>query len=283
MFKWAGAKHSEIPDFCNFFPSKFENFIEPFVGGGSVFFHLNRPNSTICDNNPELINFYKQISIGNSKDIVDICNSFGLKEETYYKIRDEYIPKNDIERACKYFYILKTCYRGMTRYNKKGKFNIPWGRYKSVNFEEILSPDHIDLLKNTRILHGNYLEAMNYATKNSFVFFDPPYDSEFKNYYLPFGKEEHTKLADYFKKTEFYSMMVIAKTDFIFSLYADNIIHEYDKSYRFRLTKDRVKKDQLEVKHLVIVNDKLKQNLLQSADDVETRSNASSLEQQFFV
>jgi DNA adenine methylase len=261
LFKWAGSKYSEIPSFCNFFPENFDKYIEPFVGGGSVFFHINKPNSIICDNNVELINFYKQLANGNAEKIAKLCESFGENEDDYYRMRDDYVATNDLDRAAKYFYILKTCYRGMTRYNKKGKFNIPWGRYKNVNFREIISDEHEKLLKSTTIISGNYSQAMEHATENSFAFFDPPYDSEFKNYFLPFGKEEHIKLADDFKNSKCCSMMVIAKTEFINSLYKDYIIHEYDKSYRFRITKKRVAKEQLEVKHLVIVNSVLKQKL----------------------
>lgn len=261
MFKWAGSKHSEIPNFSEYFPSTFDKYIEPFVGGGSVFFHINKSGSVICDNNVELIHFYKQLANGSAKQIVELCKSFGESEDNYYHMRDDYVPTNDLERAAKYFYILKTCYRGMTRYNKKGKFNIPWGRYKNINFEEIVSPDHESLLKSSTIISGDYTKAMEQATEDSFIFFDPPYDSEFKNYYLPFGKNEHTKLADVFKNSKSSCMMVIAKTDFISSLYEGCVIHEYDKSYRFRITKKRVSKEQLEVKHLVIANAALKSKL----------------------
>lgn len=261
MFKWAGSKHSEIPSFCNYFPDKFDKYIEPFVGGGSVFFHINKEGSVICDNNVELINFYNQLASGSANKIVELCKSFGESEDDYYRMRDDYVPSNDVERAAKYFYILKTCYRGMTRYNKKGKFNIPWGRYKNVNFSEIVSEEHEKLLKSSTIISGDYTQAMSYATEDSFAFFDPPYDSEFKNYYLPFGKEEHTKLASEFKASKCSCMMVIAKTEFISSLYEGCIVHEYDKSYRFRITKKRVSKKQLEVKHLVIANSVLMEKI----------------------
>jgi DNA adenine methylase len=264
MFKWAGSKNSEIPLFSEYFPTKFDKYIEPFVGGGSVFFHINKAGSVICDNNIELINFYKQLADGNAEEIVKLCKSFGETEDNYYHMRDDYVPKNDLERSAKYFYILKTCYRGMTRYNKKGKFNIPWGRYKNVNFQDIISPDHANLLKSSTIISGDYTKAMELATDDSFAFFDPPYDSEFKNYYLPFGREEHTKLAETFKTSKCSCMMVIAKTDFITSLYEGCITHEYDKAYRFRITKQRVSKQQLEVKHLVISNYTLQAKLAEN-------------------
>ena len=142
LCKWSGGKRDEIETFSKFYPKNFNRFIEPFVGGGAVFFDLNfdGPN-VINDVHPELINFYKQIKLGNAEKIFEILKTFGSGEYDYYKVRgggkklpsdvEIFQPKNDIDEAARFLYLRKSCYRGMLRYNKNGKFNVPWGRYKS--------------------------------------------------------------------------------------------------------------------------------------------------------
>lgn len=86
------------------------------------------------------------------------------------------------------------------------------------------------------------------------MFLDPPYDSEFTDYgYCKFGKEEHKKLAKYFKETKIKCLMCIGKTKFIEDLYKDYIIDEYEKKYRFKLYAKRIK-NEINVKHIIIKN-----------------------------
>ena len=88
----------------------------------------------------------------------------------------------------------------------------------------------------------------------NFMFLDPPYDSKFTNYgYCKFGKEEHEKLAECFKKTKIRCLMIIGKTELISNLYSDYIVDEYDKKYRFKLHSGRVG-NEIDTKHLIIKN-----------------------------
>ena len=104
-------------------------------------------------------------------------------------------------------------------------------------------------------MSSSFEEIFNqYGNENNFVFLDPPYDSEFTDYgYCNFGKEEHIKLSECFKKTKNKCLMIIGKTDFIVDLYKDYIVEDYDKNYKFKIHSNRVGKE-IDTKHLVIKN-----------------------------
>ena len=233
LIKWSGGKSDEITIFSKYFPSSYDCFIEPFVGGGSVFFYLNPPKAVISDVHSELIDFYSNVGIGNMNLIYDFMKNHPNDENTYYDVRDNMIVNTSLDRANRFYYQRKTCFRGMLRYNKDGKFNIPFGKYKQINYEELKNIKYQELLNRTTILNKDFEYIFeNYNDENSFVFLDPPYDSEFIDYgYCKFGKDEQIKLANLFKQTKNKCLMIIGKTDFIVGLYNDFIVEEYDKKY----------------------------------------------------
>lgn len=255
MIKWSGGKIDEIKNFEKYFPENYNLYIEPFVGGGSVFFYLNPKNAIINDIHKDLIDFYKSISEGKSREIYEFMNNNINDEKTYYKIRDEMLINDYLDNAKRFFYQRKTCFRGMLRYNKNGKFNIPFGKYKTINFNELLNKEYEILLKRTEILNTDFEYIFeNYNSNDNFMFLDPPYDSEFTDYgYCKFGKEEHEKLSQCFKTTKIKCLMIIGKTEFIEELYKDYIIAEYDKKYKFKLYNNRIG-NEINTKHLIIKN-----------------------------
>ena len=255
LIKWSGGKSDEIKMFEKYFPKHYDKYIEPFVGGGSVYFYLNPTNAIISDVHTELIDLYKSIGNGQGQEIYDFMEKTPNNEETYYKIRDEMIINNQVDSAKRFYYQRKTCFRGMLRYNKNGKFNIPFGRYKTINYSEIINKQYETLLSRTKILNKGFDYIFeNYDDENNFMFLDPPYDSEFTDYgYCQFGKEEQKKLALLFKNTKIKCLMVIGKTKFIEELYSGYIVGEYDKKYRFKLYDNRIG-DEINTKHLIIKN-----------------------------
>ena len=257
IIKWSGGKKDEIPKFNKYIPNKddINIYIEPFIGGGATFFHLKPNKSVINDVHKELIDFYTEIKKGNIDDIYNFMKETPNNEETYYKIRDTMKINNSLDSAKRFYYQRKTCFRGMLRYNKYGKFNIPFGRYKTCNYEDLKNKEYENLLKNTEIHNWDFEEIFNkYNDENNFMFLDPPYDSEFTDYgYCSFGKKEHEKLAECLKKTKNKWLMVIGKTPFIEKLYDGYIVEEYDKKYRFKLHSGRVG-NEINTKHLIIKN-----------------------------
>lgn len=255
IVKWSGGKAKEIKMFKEHYPKNFKRFIEPFVGGGAVFFDLENDSNVINDVHNDLINFYRQLKEGNSLDIYNLMSSYENNEKDYYFLRDEFIPSNDIERAFVFFYLRKTCFRGMLRYNKKGKFNIPFGRYKTYDFEILKDERYEKLLKNTEILSGDFSDIFNrYNDEENFVFLDPPYDSTFTDYgYCIYDKDKHIELAERFKNTKNKCLMVIGETDFIKDLYKDYIVDKYHKKYAFKIYNGRVG-NEIDNHHLIIKN-----------------------------
>jgi DNA adenine methylase len=125
LIKWSGGKSDEIKMFEKYFPKYYTIYIEPFVGGGSVYFYLNPINAVISDIHTELVDLYKNIGNGKSQKIFEFMEKNPNDENTYYKVRDEMIINDTLDSAKRFYYQRKTCFRGMSRYNKNGKLTIP--------------------------------------------------------------------------------------------------------------------------------------------------------------
>jgi len=255
LVKWSGGKSDEIKQFIGHIPQTFDTYLEPFIGGGSVFFHLAPKKAVISDVHKELVAFYKSIGEGKAKEIHEFMASNPNDEQTYYQIRDKMVIESDLDNAKRFYYQRKTCFRGMLRYNKDGKFNIPFGKYKTINYEDLLQPEYEKLLARTEVLNKSFEYIFeNYNSEDNFMFLDPPYDSEFTDYgYCQFGKEQQKRLAELFKQTKIKCLMIIGKTTFIEELYKDYIVGEYEKKYKFKLYAGRIG-DEINTKHLIIKN-----------------------------
>lgn len=255
IVKWAGGKQEEIKYIEKYIPSNYNTYIEPFIGGGALFFHLNPKKAVINDIHKDLIDFYTAIKNGKSMDIYNYMTINKNEEETYYKIRADDDKTDYLDNAKRFYYLRKTCYRGLSRYNKKGKFNVSYGFYKKCNFEVLKNNDYEKLFSNT-IIHNKSFEYIfeNYNDEENFLFLDPPYDNQFTNYgFSTFGKEEHEKLAKYFKTTKIKCLLIIGKTDFIENLYKDYIVDQYHKNYKIKIHSKRIN-DEINNIHLVIKN-----------------------------
>lgn len=255
LVKWSGGKTDEIKLFKQYIPETYTTYIEPFIGGGSLYFYLNPSSAVIGDVHTELISFYKSIAEGKGEDIYTFMETSPNTEETYYKIRDEMEITSPLDIAKRFYYQRKTCFRGMSRYNKQGKFNIPFGRYKTINYADLLDPAYTNLLSKTEILNEGFEHIFTtYNDETNFMFLDPPYDSEFTDYgYCKFGKIEHIRLSELFKTTRIKCLMIIGKTKFIEDLYDGYIVATYDKKYRFKIYDNRIG-DEINNQHLVIKN-----------------------------
>ena len=265
LIKWSGGKTDEINKFKEYIPDKYDTYLEPFIGGGAVYFYLSPKKAVISDVHPELIDLYKAVKNKKSKEIYKFMEKHPNEEKIYYEIRDKMEIKSYLDSAKRFYYQRKTCFRGMLRYNNSGKFNIPFGRYKTYNYENLKDIRYEKLLSNTEIECKDFSYIFeNYNNSNNFMFLDPPYGSEFTNYgYCSFGKDEHKSLAECFKKTKIKCLMIIGKTPFIEELYSGSfsrttgindkkyIIDEYDKKYRFKLHSGRIG-DEINTKHLII-------------------------------
>ncbi len=184
FLKWAGGKSQLLKNFVNFFPEKFNNFIEPFIGGGAVFFYLysngmlTDRQSTLIDSNKELINLYRVIKDKKQLEVMIKALSNGKylnEEDVFYEIRKEE-PKSEMARAARMIYLNKTCFNGLYRVNSKGKFNTPFGRYNNPMICDAENLRAVNkALENAELINGDFIEVLNKAFNGDFVYFDPPY------------------------------------------------------------------------------------------------------------
>lgn len=247
ILKYAGGKSKEIKYFSKYFPSSFDRYIEPFVGGGAVYFYLEPEKACINDLNSDLINFYQQIQI-NSELLNKVIKYMPIDKDTYNQIRSAKYEA-PFKRALRYFYLNKTAYSGLMRYNSKGEFNTPYGNYKNPNFT--ITQDQIDLLKQTIIYNCDFRKMPISTKSNDFVFCDPPYVETWAGYNkLHFSDEDQKELYYWFVGNRAKVMIVINKVDWIAKMYKKYIKDEYQTTYGID-----VKNGNKKIKtHLIITN-----------------------------
>lgn len=184
FLKWVGGKRQLMPSIVDLLPKNIKelNYIEPFIGGGAVLFHLQPKNAIINDFNEELINVYNVIKNNLNELIVDLKNHEN-NADYFYQIRsldrtDEFKNLTSIQRASRIIYLNKTCFNGLYRVNNAGEFNAPFGRYKNPNIVNELTLKAVNkyLNSNNVILRsGDYADILAEVNENSFVYLDPPY------------------------------------------------------------------------------------------------------------
>ncbi|MEC2073997.1 Dam family site-specific DNA-(adenine-N6)-methyltransferase [Alkalihalophilus marmarensis] len=203
VLKWAGGKQQMLDILLENTPRKYNKYIEPFFGGGALFFGLKPQNAIIADSNPELINLYRTLA-KNVDGVINILKTMKNSEEEFYEVRSLNPESLSFEEAAaRTLYLNKTCFNGLYRVNKKGQFNTPYGKYKNPNIcneENLRAASHY--LKNAEIILGDYKEVLlNNAEPGDLVFLDPPYlpisqYSDFKRYTKEqFYEEDHVELA----------------------------------------------------------------------------------------
>ena len=321
--KYPGGKTKEIPVVKKYMPVSPKRYIEPFIGGGSIYFALNIHPSYINDKSQDLYYLYLFIQKQNSefKESLFLINdawksiekknflvsiskykfidgalfkkyyaaSSSRKARTikkfeeagkmlsnadkdkmeltarktalYMIVRDIYNKVKEFNALhCAAFYFLREyCYSSMFRFSSKGDFNVPYGgmtynlKYMDSKLEYMFGPEIAKYMSDTIIGNKDFEEFLDDVNLNSddFIFLDPPYDSDFSTYDKnEFDKNEQIRLRDYLAKTQAKWMLIIKKTDFIYNLYRNFSIKEYDMSYMvsFKNRNDR------ETKHLIITN-----------------------------
>jgi DNA adenine methylase len=234
FMKWAGGKSQLLGKFYKRFPPGLKtgdliNYVEPFVGGGAVFFFVREKFSfeacTICDANEELILVYRVIQ----KAVPDLIHMLATmeaeylstreedRESLYYTVRDTYNRNKPgisfdefqqawVERAAQTIFLNRTCFNGLFRMNRKGAFNVPFGKYKKPR---ILNEENLNdvalLLQKTRILLGDFESCRPFVDERTFVYIDPPYrplndTSSFNSYSRGgFSDADQTRLAAFFR------------------------------------------------------------------------------------
>lgn len=255
FLKWAGGKTQLLPSIRNFFPLDMKNtdtYIEPFVGGGAVLFHIlvnypNIKNIVINDINPRLINTYL-ILRENPVDLHSILEKYQAQywrlalteQKQFYLEKREYFNSGSAEKtelAALFIFLNKTCFNGLYRVNKSGTFNVPFGQYKKpliCNRELILRLSR--LLKKVTILNGDYAHTIANFRGNTFVYFDPPYHpvsqtSNFTAYSIEcFDETQQERLACFCRLLDFDSKWMLSNS----CPMDDNFFYKHYNGYKIR-------------------------------------------------
>jgi DNA adenine methylase len=179
FLRYPGGKSRFLSFLINHLPTNADIkglYIEPFVGGGSVFFYLRPTQAIISDLNLELIQLYEGIK-SNPKKVWSFFKSFPEGKKAYYQIRDERVNNKSLYyKAARILYLNRTCFKGMWRHNQEGKFNVGYGgeqRRWVVTEENLLELSKI--LKKATIYNKDFEEIISLASNNDFLFLDPPY------------------------------------------------------------------------------------------------------------
>lgn len=189
FLRWAGGKNWLV----KYLPAiigdlQFNRYVEPFVGGGSIFFALNPDNALLSDANEELINTY--IGVRDEIDqVLDILASWEVTEEKYYEIRS-LRPETSAERSARFIYLNRTSFNGIYRVNKKGEYNVPYGRADNYKFDFQRIRNASSALQGTTLRHGDFSEALAGVREGDLVFLDPPYTvSHNQNGFIEYNKK----------------------------------------------------------------------------------------------
>ncbi len=278
VIKYRGGKSKEIPHFLQYIPADYDRYIEPFFGGGAVYFYLEPKRAVINDVNKRLMNFYFQLRDEYStmreqldelqkryeenqaeykrlKELTPDVRVPNANEELYYYLRNLYnYPDGTYLDSVLYFFINKTAYSGMIRFNNKGEYNVPFGRYPNFN-TQLITKQHSELLQRAELYNLDYSEIFAMAGESDFMFLDPPYDCVFNDYgniemSNGFDESQHRRLAADFRKLRCRALMIIGKTPLTEELYGDYIVDEYHKSYAVNI-RNRFSN---ESKHIVVRN-----------------------------
>lgn len=247
--KWAGGKRQLLTEIKKRLPEKYNDYYEPFIGGGAVLFELQPDNAIINDINTSLINLYNQIRNDTEK-FIDLINVLDNEiwengKEYYLNIREKYNNKlirkeYDIELACLFIFLNKHCFNGLYRVNKKGLFNVPYNNSKRKSIDEKSIREIAKYLKKITILNEDFESACKNAKKGDFIFFDSPYapinPTSFESYTKEgFDIENHKRLSilyDELTKKGCFCMLTNHNTEFINELYSN-------KGYKIDVVKVR--------------------------------------------
>lgn len=178
FLKWAGGKYKIIDKVKDKLPQG-TRLIEPFVGSGAVFMNTDYDSYLLGDANPDLINVFKHVQ-SNGTEFINYAQQFfcaeNNQEAAFYEFRQTFNETNDLTlKAALFIYLNRHCFNGLCRYNSKGGFNVPFGRYTMPAFpEKELNAFHLKS-KNAIFQHASFEQTMEQAVAGDVVYCDPPY------------------------------------------------------------------------------------------------------------
>jgi DNA adenine methylase len=180
FLKWAGGKTQLLPQLVRRIPQQMNRYLEPFLGGGALYFALQPRVAYLADCNTELVNCFSVVQ-SNVDELIKELATYRYDEEMYYAVREmdrkeDFAQLSPVARAARFIYLNKTCFNGLYRVNSKGHFNVPFGKYTNptiVDEKNLRACSAV--LKSAVLAKTNFDDITEVAEKGDFVYFDPPY------------------------------------------------------------------------------------------------------------
>lgn len=246
FLKWAGNKFRVMDEIHEMLPPEGKRLIEPFAGSAAVFLNTNYQRYLITDSNPDLINLYNHLK-KEGNDFIRYCKRyFSAKNNTperYYYLRDQFNKTTDIrKRSALFVYLNRHGYNGLCRYNAKGGFNVPFGRYKAPYFPQKEMEFFSQKAKYATFQVASFEQTISRAKQGDVVYCDPPYvalskSANFTSYSSGgFSEDQQIQLVDSATKTAAKGIPVLIsnhKTDFTDKIYQPAKQHRYFEVRRY--------------------------------------------------
>jgi DNA adenine methylase len=243
FLKWAGGKRQILDKLLAFMPEQMGTYYEPFVGGGALFFSLAAgkqfQRAVLNDANQELMGCYEAIQ-SCPEDVIQRLKGWEVDKETFLKVR-AMMPSDLLPhvRGARMIYLNKTGFNGLYRVNKKGEFNVPFGKWKGGHTPKVLDATNLracsKVLDSVTLCCRDFHEAVSGAGPGDVVYFDPPYvpvsaTSNFQSYTSDgFTLDDQHRLVASFRELAQRGVTVIASnsdTEVTRSLYKGFELHE---------------------------------------------------------
>lgn len=181
FLRWAGGKQRLWSMYRKHFAEMSGRFIEPFLGGGSIFFNVSPKDALLGDINKKLIESYQAVRDA-PEEVIDKLRQFEYSREVYYWVRDHYHPLKLTEKAARFIYLNQTCWNGLYRENLTGKFNVPFGEIRTGIFlQPKVLRDCSRILQNTQLVAQDFAKTIQCAKPGDFLYCDPPYVTQHNN------------------------------------------------------------------------------------------------------
>ena len=180
FLKWAGGKFKLAPFIHKNLPNRTgKRLIEPFAGSAAVSLALDFDAYILNDTNADLINLYRILK-SEKQSFIDFAHSFftpsNNQEARFYELREQFNNSNDVaERSAIFIYLNRHAFNGLCRYNSKGRFNVPFGKYKSPYFPETEMQGFICKADRMELMNGDFQTTLMLAGSDDIVYCDPPY------------------------------------------------------------------------------------------------------------
>jgi DNA adenine methylase len=180
FLKWAGGKTQLLPALLKRAPTSYNRYLEPFLGGGALYFSMQPKAAYLADFNPELINCFEVVR-SNLAELKEELKKYRYDKDMFYEVREldrqaDYTSTSPVARAARFIYLNKTCFNGLYRVNSKGHFNVPFGAYKDPTILDVPNLTACsNALQSAVLKTGSFEEIIDVAERGDFVYFDPPY------------------------------------------------------------------------------------------------------------